>query len=93
VFGPCIYRYANQGRYIRVASRGVAISAAAIDGGVSSFSGTSFASPFVAARIARCMKRIITADAGKTCVASLERSAHDLGAPGRDPVYGFGLVD
>ncbi len=43
-------------------------------------SGTSYAVPFVAAALLRRPER------------ELLRTARDLGAPGRDPVYGQGLL-
>jgi hypothetical protein len=86
-----IYRYANQGRYITVAARGVDVTAAAPGGGGSSYSGTSFATPHIAAWMARCAKSVGAATRQK-CMASLEKSAKDLGAPGRDAVYGLGYI-
>lgn len=86
--GMRVYRYANQGHYITVAARGVAEPAAQSKGGIGQFSGTSFATPHVAAWMARCMK----SEPGAGCAARLRRAAHDLGAPGYDPVYGYGFV-
>jgi chemotaxis protein histidine kinase CheA len=86
-----VYRYANQGRYITVAARGVDVTAAAPGGGSSSYSGTSFATPHIAAFMARCTKSL-SAAARKKCMASLEKSAKDLGAPGKDAVYGLGYI-
>lgn len=84
-----VYRYANQGRHIAVAARGVDEPAARPGGGIMRYSGTSFATPHVAAWMARCMS-----DRGAgACSASLRREAHDLGEPGYDPVYGHGLVE
>jgi type VII secretion-associated serine protease mycosin len=54
--------------------------------------GTSMAAPFVSASAAL----LIAANPGQTAVqarAALEQTASDLGAAGRDDVYGFGLVD
>ena len=85
-----IYRYANRGPYVRVAALGVGVPAAAPGGGLGAHSGTSFAAPHVAALLARCARQVSARNS--RCVAALERSAVDLGPPGRDPVYGFGLV-
>lgn len=84
-----VYRYANQGRYITVSARGVDEPAASSFGGYSRFSGTSFATPHVAAWMARCVAR----SSDRSCARKLRRSALDLGAPGHDPVYGYGLID
>lgn len=86
-----VYRYANHGDYITVAARGVNVAAAAPDGKVSGFTGTSFAAPVVAGYLARCLDEGTRERAA--CEGELERGAKDLGAPGRDPVYGFGLIE
>jgi hypothetical protein len=86
-----IYRYANQGRYITVSARGVDVTAAAPGGSTSSYSGTSFATPHIAAWMARCAKSVNVATRQK-CIASLAKNAKDLGAPGKDAVYGFGYI-
>ena len=52
--------------------------------------GTSMASPHVAAVAALVVSRGVTAPAA--VLAVLQASALDLGAPGRDDVYGAGLV-
>jgi subtilisin family serine protease len=83
-----VYRYANQGRYITVAAPGVLEPAADDKGGIAQFSGTSFATPHVAAWMARCMK----ASDSPTCARQLRSTAMDLGEPGFDPVYGYGLI-
>ena len=85
-----VYRQANQGSYVRFSALGVAIAVAAPGGGTAPRSGTSFASPHVAAEIGRCTLRAARAPA--QCVRQLERQAIDLGISGRDPVYGVGLI-
>ncbi|MFY1634694.1 type VII secretion-associated serine protease mycosin [Solwaraspora sp. WMMB335] len=54
--------------------------------------GTSFAAPLVAATAALIRSRWPDMSAG-TVVTRLIETARDLGAPGRDDRYGFGLVD
>ena len=85
-----IYRYANHGRYIAVAARGVGVIAARSAGGFAAFDGTSFATPHVAGWMARCRASGSGADA---CRDRLRQSARDLGASGFDDVYGHGLID
>ena len=85
-----VYRYANRGSYVRLAAFGVRVPASMADGSTMYFTGTSFASPRVAILIARCRQGGRTAE---QCIAQLERSAVDLGTPGRDEIYGFGLVE
>jgi hypothetical protein len=87
-----VYRYANQGDYIAFAAEGVAVPAAAAHGSIAAFSGTSFATPHVTAELARCLQKTGKAK-GDQCVKSMQLAARDLGAPGRDPVYGYGLLD
>ncbi|ROO62837.1 type VII secretion-associated serine protease mycosin [Micromonospora sp. Llam0] len=54
--------------------------------------GTSFAAPLVAATAALIRSRFPEMSAG-TVVTRLIETARDLGTPGRDDRYGFGLVD
>jgi subtilisin family serine protease len=86
-----IYRYANQGDYIRVAAIGVDVAAAAPGGATVRQSGTSFATPHIAVWMARCTHRKGFA-ARPACIKRLESEARDLGTPGRDTVYGFGII-
>ena len=83
-----VYRYANQGNYITVAARGVDEPAADTGGGIGRYSGTSFATPHVSAWLARCLQD----SPAVACARTLRTTARDLGEPGRDPVYGFGLL-
>lgn len=83
-----VYRYANQGSYITVAARGVDEPAADTAGGIRRYSGTSFATPHVSAWLARCLQD----GQPVACARTLRTTARDLGEPGRDPVYGFGLL-
>lgn len=90
-----IYRYANQGDYIAVAARGVSEPAAAAGGGVTRYSGTSFATPHISAWFARCLgnERDQNAAATARCRARMQTAARDAGKPGHDPVYGWGIID
>lgn len=81
---------AGRGPYISYAARGSDMAAAA-PGGYVAVRGTSFAAPLVAAALAERLPRANPADARRALTA-LNRSAIDLGAPGPDPVYGYGLV-
>ncbi|MFO1060944.1 MAG: S8 family serine peptidase [Dongiaceae bacterium] len=79
----------NRGDYVAFAAPGRQVWAPAPAGELS-VSGSSFAAPFVAAALAA------TLGDGPVDRPALERrlaaSAVDLGAPGRDPVFGWGLI-
>lgn len=86
-----IYRYANRGSYIDFAAQGVAVPALNPKGEWTAATGTSFAAPAVAARLARDLARPDAA-ASARLVAKLKKEARDLGAPGHDTTFGHGLV-
>jgi len=86
-----VYRYANRGGYVDFAARGVAVAAIDDKGALRDATGTSFASPIVAARLAARLRTPDTA-ASRRAVQALEGEARDLGPRGRDPIYGVGLI-
>jgi serine protease len=63
--------------------------------GIAGFVGTSMAAPHVSAVAALVIaSRVIGRDPSPTEIADrLEQTARDLGRPGRDDIYGWGLVD
>lgn len=87
-----IYRRAAQGGHIDIAAPGVNVWTAASISGQRPRTGTSFAAPFVAAASA-----LIKANNPGFTVEEvrivLENQADDLGEPGRDDVFGWGLLD
>ena len=87
-----VYRYANRGAHVDFAARGVAVPAIDAKGEVRDATGTSFAAPLVAARLARQLGKANPAAAQKA-IRALEAEARDLGPRGRDPIYGAGLVE
>lgn len=87
-----VYRYANRGAHVDFAARGVAVPAIDAKGDVRDATGTSFAAPLVAARLARQLSKPDPAAAQKA-IRALEAQARDLGPRGRDPIYGAGLVE
>lgn len=86
-----VYLYANQGEYVDFAAQGVNARVAAKDDELETVSGTSFAAPVVAAALARKLKQPDPALARKAEL-ELAKSAQDAGEPGRDPVYGYGII-
>ncbi|OYW62492.1 MAG: hypothetical protein B7Z31_00895 [Rhodobacterales bacterium 12-65-15] len=86
-----VYRRAGQGPHVDLAAPGVDIWTAASIKGARPKTGTSFAAPFVSAAAAA----ILAAEPDLTAaevIARLTASAKDLGDPGPDAVYGYGLV-
>ncbi len=86
-----VYLYANHGDYVDFAAPGVDRRVADTKGSTDTVSGTSYASPIVAAKLAQSMDVPDAARAAQA-IHALEAEARDLGAPGRDPVYGYGLI-
>lgn len=85
-----LYEYANRGAYIEFAAPGVAIWTA-VPGGGRLQSGTSFAAPYVSVLVALETARDHAKDPD-TARAKLMGQLLDLGAPGRDDLFGWGLV-
>jgi len=86
------YRRAARGSHIDLAAPGVDVWIAASQKGARPRTGTSFAAPFVTAAIALARK----AEGGVAKTAALSRltgSAEDLGQPGHDDIFGWGLLN
>ncbi len=82
---------ALRGPQVMFAAPGADIEAANVEHGYADVRGTSFAAPTVAGMLAELLSAPDEA-AAELAVESLARRAIDLGAPGRDLTYGFGLV-
>ena len=84
--------FSNYGGYVDIAGPGVGILSTVLLGDWDSYSGTSMAAPHVAGVAA-----LVEAAAPDLTPAQVERvlagSTTDLGATGRDPLFGHGLVD
>ena len=87
-----IYADANRGAYIALAAPGVDILTTAPDANYSQFSGTSFAAAQVTGVAALLLERAPKLSPDRVR-AILTETARDLGKPGRDDVFGAGLVD
>ena len=86
-----VYEHATTGAYIDFAAPGVGVLTAD-PSGLRPHSGTSFAVPFLTAAAALEVARGTVPDA-TALRAQLRRHARDLGAPGKDDTYGWGLLD
>ena len=82
---------ACRGNHVDFAAPGADMSAAALQGGYALVRGTSFAAPIVAGLLAQQLAGIDKSRAD-AALAALVSQATDLGARGRDKVYGDGLV-
>jgi type VII secretion-associated serine protease mycosin len=86
--------FSTAGAYIDVAAPGVGIVSTygSAPDAYASANGTSMATPYAsaAAALVFAANPALTADQARTLV---EQAAIDLGGPGRDPEFGFGLVD
>ncbi|VAX03360.1 hypothetical protein MNBD_GAMMA20-2203 [hydrothermal vent metagenome] len=86
-----IYRRANRGQHVDFSAPGVKVRAADPRGGYGTFSGTSYAAPVVSALLARRLK-VPDVTHQQHVIAQLQQQATDMGASGRDPVFGYGLI-
>lgn len=86
------YRRAARGDHIDVAALGTSVWTAASIEGAAPRTGTSFAAPFVTAAVAilRTSHPRMSADEIAKLVA---QTTEDLGAPGKDPVFGWGVLN
>jgi hypothetical protein len=86
------YRRAVRGDHIDIAAPGVGVWTAASISGARQKSGTSFAAPFVTAAVS-----ILLAEkpglSPQEVEAELMKSAEDMGKPGKDAIYGWGLLN
>ena len=80
------YEHANTGDYIDIAAPGIDLPTTSRR----ITSGTSLAVPFVTAAVARMVQ--MCGVAPLRAEESLQADARDLGAPGRDPSFGWGLL-
>jgi len=82
------FRLANRGDYLDLAAPGVNLRHAVAGGGYAASSGTSVAVPFAVTAAAVLKHR----DPGADVIARLYSAAVDIGPPGRDDIYGYGLL-
>jgi thermitase len=84
--------FSNENADVELAAAGVDVLSTKRGGGYVRESGTSMATPHVSAAAAL----LWAADRSATAAhirSKLDAAVDDLGAPGRDPAYGFGVLD
>ncbi len=86
-----LYRWANQGDYIDYAALGVKVPALTANGDVITQSGTSLATPVVSAAVA-CLQAQQRDISLAQIRQHLTQQARDLGEPGKDSLFGYGLL-
>ncbi|MBT3459468.1 MAG: S8 family serine peptidase, partial [Halieaceae bacterium] len=82
------FRLANRGDYLDLAAPGVNLRHAVAGGGYAASSGTSFAVPFAVTAAALLKHQEPNIDV----IGRLYAAATDIGPPGRDNIYGYGLL-
>jgi subtilisin family serine protease len=87
-----LYPHATRGAFVDLAAPGVEIVSTSPGGKVSVSSGTSMATAFVSATAALLLQ-LQPRLSPQALRALLERTAKDLGPPGKDPEFGNGLVN
>lgn len=86
------YRRAARGAHIDIAAPGVNVWIAASVEGSRPRTGTSFAAPFVTAALALARKHAPGTE-GNAALMRVTNAAEDLGAPGKDDIFGWGLLN
>lgn len=84
--------FSTEGDYVDVVAPGVRVLASDPFSTLSHYSGTSFSTPMVTGVVA-LMKAVDPRLRPARAVHILRTTARDLGAEGKDPLYGHGLVD
>jgi type VII secretion-associated serine protease mycosin len=84
--------YSNYGDYIDVAAPGTSIPSTYPGSRYAALSGTSMASPHVAA-LASLVRAANSDLTNKEVMDLLRKTARDLGTPGKDNDYGYGQID
>lgn len=89
-----VCEFSSRGKEISVAAPGQDITSTWLAGGYATLSGTSMAAPFVAGVLAL----YVSSKHGEkidhhAAIKALQETCKDVGVAGRDPEYGWGLMD
>lgn len=94
-----IAEFSSRGPEVDVCAPGEEILSTYLGGGYARLSGTSMAAPFVSGVVALLLAKHKQAggatpvETPRQLIEHLQRTATDAGPTGRDPSYGFGLID
>ncbi|MGE5701384.1 MAG: S8 family peptidase [Clostridia bacterium] len=84
--------FSNYGDYVDVAAPGVDIASTYISSDYAALSGTSMACPHVTA-LASLIRSVQPGMKNTEVIKLIQRTAVDLGPPGKDQAYGYGLIN
>jgi type VII secretion-associated serine protease mycosin len=84
--------FSNYGPWVDLAAPGVDVLAGWADGTYRKVEGTSFAAPLVAG-VAMLARARYPDDDAEAIAARLQAGARDAGVPGRDDMFGYGILD
>lgn len=87
-----ICEFSSRGPEIDVAAPGDKIRSAWINEGYATLSGTSMAAPFVAGVLALATSARRGSRLGRQALDVIRQTSTDVGEPGRDNLYGWGLI-
>jgi minor extracellular protease Epr len=86
-----VYRWANRGEHIDFAGPGVSVNTTRGTGEFGHETGTSMAAPAITAHVACALAKQLASP--EDVVRYLAGEAKDLGEAGRDPIFGYGLLN
>jgi thermitase len=84
--------FSNANSDVEIAAPGVNVLSTVRGGGYAQLSGTSMATPHVAA-VAGVLRQLFPSESAAAIRSRLDAAVNDLGPAGRDPSFGFGRVN